>query len=161
MRLFPHFATLLLLCALVPAATALAQDTGGGAQPQVVEPRAGEALPQTTPATPAGPTGPDAPVSSGAVTGPTGPTGAGGATTGETGPQEAAGADDGGDDTWLLITAIVLGALVLAIVLTRLLWRWRGWDPRWLRRWRHANAEAGWRLSLGWAEFRDFLRLGR
>jgi len=41
------------------------------------------------------------------------------------------------------------------------LWQWRGWDPRWLRRWRHASAEAGWRLSLGWAEFRDFVRLGR
>ena len=26
---------------------------------------------------------------------------------------------------------------------------------------RHASAEAGWRLSLGWAEFRDFVRIGR
>ena len=30
-----------------------------------------------------------------------------------------------------------------------------------LRRGARFNAEAGWRLSLGWAEFRDFLRLGR
>ncbi len=30
-----------------------------------------------------------------------------------------------------------------------------------MRRWRHATAEAGWHLGLGWAEFRDFLHLGR
>lgn len=154
-----------LLCALAPGTAALAQDTGkDAAQPQVVEPKAGEAVPPTTSA-PAGPTGPDAPVTSdvgpGAATGPTGPTGPAGATTGTTGPQEAAAAKDGGGDSWLLITVIALGAAILTILLIRLLWRWRGSDPRWLRRWRHANAEAGWRLSLAWAEFRDFLRLGR
>lgn len=165
MRLLSLIAMTLVLLALAPGTAALAQDTGkNGAQPQVVEPKAGEAVPQTQTTAPGGPTGPDTPVTSqGAVTGPTGPTGPGSATTGTTGPQEAAAAKDGGgsDDTWLLITAIALGGLLLAILLVRLLWRWRGWDPRWLRRWRHANAEAGWRLSLGWAEFRDFLRLGR
>ncbi len=55
--------------------------------------------------------------------------------------------------------------MLLVILLTLLtLWilsRWRGWDPRWMRRWRHSVAESGWRISLGWAEFRDFLHLGR
>ena len=162
-RRFAALVLALLLCALGPGTLALAQETGkDGQQPQVVEPKAGEAVPPPTTTAPGGPTGPDAPVTSqGAVTGPTGPTGPGGATTGETGQQGAAAKNGGSDDTWLLITAIVLGALALTIILIRLLWRWRGWDPRWLRRWRHANAEAGWRLSLGWAEFRDFLRLGR
>ena len=104
MRLPTLLATTLVLLAPTPGTAAFAQDTGkNGKQPQVVEPKAGEAVPQTTTS---GPTGPDAPVTSqGAVTGPTGPTGPAGATTGTTGPQEAAAAkDDGGsDDTWLLI----------------------------------------------------------
>ncbi len=57
--------------------------------------------------------------------------------------------------------AIVLLAIILFVARDACSWRWRGWDPRWLRRWRHASAEAGWRLSLGWAEFRDFVRIGR
>lgn len=73
----------------------------------------------------------------------------------------AAKQDQGGKVSWLAIAAIALGALLLGIIITLLLWRVRGWDPRWLKRWRHAVAEAGWRLSLGWAEFRDFVRLGR
>jgi len=167
MRRLPLLTLILIACALVPAGTALSQDeTKKKAKPQVVEPKVGEAVPPTTTPAPSGPTGPDTPATSdvapGAVTGPSGPTGQAGATTGAGGPQELAGTgkvDDG--DEWLLIAAIVLGALLLAILIMRALWRWRGWDPRWRRRWRHANAEAGWRLSLSWAEFRDFLRLGR
>ena len=76
-------------------------------------------------------------------------------------PAQPAAKNDGGKVSWLAIAAIALGALLLGIIVTLLLWRVRGWDPRWLKRWRHAVAEAGWRLSLGWAEFRDFVRLGR
>jgi hypothetical protein len=39
--------------------------------------------------------------------------------------------------------------------------RWWAWEPRCLVRWRHATAEAGWRTSAAWAEFRDWVRLGR
>ena len=39
--------------------------------------------------------------------------------------------------------------------------RWWAWEPHWLARWRHATAEAGWRASAAWAEFTDWLRLGR
>jgi hypothetical protein len=132
------------------------------AQPQVVEPTPGEAV--TPPAGATGPaTGGVPPVG---ATGPTNATGSTGA-TGPTGAKTVVAVTDesttGGsnDDTGLLIGAIVLGAILLAALVMFLLWRVRGWDPRWRRRWRHANAEAAWRLSLGWAEFRDFMRLGR
>jgi hypothetical protein len=145
----------LLTLALVPGGIAHAQ-TGS---PQVVEPKPGEAIPQTTPSTQSGVTGPDAPVTSGA-TGVTGQAGNAQGTTGAAGAKDAAAQDSSNDDA-LLIAAIALGALLLFILIVTLLWRVRGWNPRWLRRWRHANAEAAWRLGLGWEEFRDFLRLGR
>ena len=144
----------LFALALLPGGLAHAQT---GASPQVVEPKPGEAIPQTTPAPQSGVTGPDAPVTSGA-TGPTGATAQG--TTGVAGAQEAA-SKDSSDDDLLLIAAIVVGAMLLVLLIIALLWRWRGWNPLWARRWRHANAEAAWRLGLGWDEFRDFLRLGR
>jgi hypothetical protein len=61
----------------------------------------------------------------------------------------------------LVIGAIALGALLL---LTLLLWGWwrlRGWDPDWAARARHSWREAGYRVSSTWAEFTDWLRLGR
>ena len=54
------------------------------------------------------------------------------------------------------------GRRVLVMLLA--LWafaRWWAWEPRWLVRWRHATAEAGWRASAAWAEFTDWLRFGR
>lgn len=39
--------------------------------------------------------------------------------------------------------------------------RWFAFEPPWLVRSRHATAEAGWRTSAAWAEFTDWLRLGR
>ena len=36
--------------------------------------------------------------------------------------------------------------------------RWWAYHPPWLVRSRHATAEAGWRTSAAWAEFRDWLR---
>lgn len=63
-------------------------------------------------------------------------------------------------------TSAALGAIALALLLLALLllWafaRWWAWEPRWLVRGRHAAGEAGWRASAAWAEFTDWLRLGR
>jgi hypothetical protein len=55
----------------------------------------------------------------------------------------------------------VLGALLLAAALAIAAARWWAYDPPWLARSRHATAEAGWRTSAAWAEFRDWLRIGR
>ncbi|MBJ7343623.1 MAG: hypothetical protein JHC46_08560 [Solirubrobacteraceae bacterium] len=62
---------------------------------------------------------------------------------------------------WLTIGLIALGVVLLGVLIVVLLWRIRGWDPRWLKRWRHSTAEAGWRVGLNGAEIRDFIRLGR
>jgi hypothetical protein len=56
---------------------------------------------------------------------------------------------------------IVAGAILLAALALWGFARWWAWQPPWLDRWRHATAEAGWRASAAWAEFTDWLRLGR
>jgi len=56
---------------------------------------------------------------------------------------------------------VVLGALVVGLLALWLIARWWAWEPRWAVRWRHASGEAGWRASAAWAEFTDWLRLGR
>lgn len=61
----------------------------------------------------------------------------------------------------LVIGAIALGALLLLALLTWGWWRLRGWDPDWAARARHSWREAGYRVSSTWAEFTDWLRLGR
>ena len=49
--------------------------------------------------------------------------------------------------------AAVLGLLgAIAAV-----WRWRGWNPRWAVRWRHAWGEAGYRTNGSAADFDDWL----
>jgi len=53
---------------------------------------------------------------------------------------------------WLLLA---LGGLGYALA------RWLAWEPRWAGGTRHAVGEAGWRASALWAEFTDWLRLGR
>jgi hypothetical protein len=62
-------------------------------------------------------------------------------------------------------TAVVLlAALGLVLLLAALAWgaaRWWAYEPLWWVRWRHATAEAGWRTSATYAEFKDWLRLGR
>jgi hypothetical protein len=60
-----------------------------------------------------------------------------------------------------LIALAVIGALMALAALLYWLARWWAWEPRWLVRARHAGAEAGWRASGSWAEFRDWVRLGR
>jgi hypothetical protein len=68
----------------------------------------------------------------------------------------SAAADDGP-----ALALIVAGAFVLMLLVLWAAARWWAWEPRWLVRWRHATAEAGWRASAAWAEFTDWLRFGR
>lgn len=59
------------------------------------------------------------------------------------------------------IALIVAGGfVVLALGLWLVAW-WSAWAPDWLARWRHSVGEASWRTSATWAEFTDWLRLGR
>jgi hypothetical protein len=67
-------------------------------------------------------------------------------------------ADDGRE---VPLGLIVAGAILLAALALWGFARWWAWEPPWLARWRHATAEAGWRASAAWAEFTDWLRLGR
>jgi hypothetical protein len=65
------------------------------------------------------------------------------------------------DTRWLVAGAIAIGGLLLLLLL---LWGWarlRGWDSQWAARARHAWGEAGYRVTSTWAEFTDWLRLGR
>ncbi len=170
-RRLPAAILVAVVSLLLVATVAFAQTSGGtsGAEtgtgttpaPTAVEPQAGEAAPpepgQTTTA--------ETPAQTTTSTTTTTPgTGGGIAVEGSTvtaggAPGGARGGD--GSVSWLTIAAIALAGLILFVIAVLILWRWSGWDPRWLRRWRHASAEAGWRLSLGWAEFRDFVRMGR
>jgi cobalamin biosynthesis Mg chelatase CobN len=59
------------------------------------------------------------------------------------------------------LALIVVGALLVMLLALWAFARWWAWEPRWLVRWRHATAEAGWRASAAWAEFTDWLRFGR
>ena len=59
------------------------------------------------------------------------------------------------------LALIVVGALLAMLLALWAFARWWAWEPHWLGRWRHATAEAGWRASAAWAEFTDWLRLGR
>jgi hypothetical protein len=60
-----------------------------------------------------------------------------------------------------LVALAIIGALIALAALLYGLARWWAWEPNWLVRWRHAGAEAGWRASGSWAEFMDWVRLGR
>jgi hypothetical protein len=55
----------------------------------------------------------------------------------------------------LLTALMALGGLLAGAA------RWLAWEPDWADRMRHAAGEAGWRASSTWAEFSDFVRLGR
>ena len=59
------------------------------------------------------------------------------------------------------VALIVVAALLVMLLALWAFARWWAWEPHWLARWRHATAEAGWRASAAWAEFTDWLRLGR
>ena len=60
--------------------------------------------------------------------------------------------------------AIVVALIGGLVALGGLLYgyaHWRGWDPAWAQSTRHAIGEAGARTSATWAEFVDWVRLGR
>ena len=59
------------------------------------------------------------------------------------------------------LVLVVLGAIALAVIVLWAFALWWAAEPPWLVRWRHATGEAGWRASAAWAEFTDWLRLGR
>ena len=59
------------------------------------------------------------------------------------------------------LALIVVAALLVMLIALWAFARWWAWEPHWLARWRHAIAEAGWRASAAWAEFTDWLRIGR
>jgi hypothetical protein len=64
----------------------------------------------------------------------------------------------------LSTAGIVLVALGAAVALGCLAWaaaRTAALEPRWTLSLRHALAEAGCRASATWAEFSDWVRLGR
>lgn len=60
-----------------------------------------------------------------------------------------------------LILLAAVGALLLAVGVAWAVAHWWAYEPPWVLRTRHATAEAGWRTSAAWAEFCDWLRLGR
>jgi hypothetical protein len=60
----------------------------------------------------------------------------------------------------LIALAVLAGLLAIGTMVFGVA-RWRGWEPAWADRFRHAAGEAGWRASSTWAEFTDFVRLGR
>jgi len=60
--------------------------------------------------------------------------------------------------------AIAIAAIATLLVLACLGWalaRRRAFEPHWMLSLRHAMAEAGFRASATWAEFGDWVRLGR
>ena len=63
-------------------------------------------------------------------------------------------------DAAIVVIALIGGLLVAGGLLYALAHR-RAWDPAWARSSRHAVGEAGARASATWAEFVDWVRLGR
>jgi hypothetical protein len=59
------------------------------------------------------------------------------------------------------VALAVIGALVVLACLAWAVSRLLTFEPRWLLSLRHAGAEAGFRASATWAEFSDWVRLGR
>jgi hypothetical protein len=65
--------------------------------------------------------------------------------------------------THLSTGAIVLAAIAALVVLACAAWafaRSRAYEPQWMLSLSHSMAEAGFRVSATWAEFRDWARLG-
>jgi hypothetical protein len=60
----------------------------------------------------------------------------------------------------LIGLAVLAGLLALAGLAVGLA-GWRGWEPPWALRARHALGEAGWRAGNTWSEFADWVRQAR
>ena len=71
-----------------------------------------------------------------------------------------AAAHSAGISTGALIIAIVAGVVALACAAWALA-RASAFEPHWALTARHSLAEAGHRASATWAEFSDWVRLGR
>lgn len=70
----------------------------------------------------------------------------------------------GGGSKRLTSAEIALAALAALLALCALAWgvaRMQAYEPRWSQSLRHALAEGGFRVSATWAEFTDWVRLGR
>jgi hypothetical protein len=144
-------AVLLAGALAVPAGVAGAQDPTTSV-PAPVAPGATTTEPAATPTAPGATTTAPAPTATvpPATTAP--PTAAPQAAR-DTGP-------DAGDRAAVLLLVVFGGLFLLGAVLWMLA-RWQAWDPPFLARWRHATGEAGWRAGNAWAEFTDWLRIGR
>ncbi|HWI21054.1 MAG TPA: hypothetical protein VNT22_00410 [Baekduia sp.] len=64
-------------------------------------------------------------------------------------------------DTPALVVIATIGGLALVALLVWVVLKFFGLRPRWLLSARHAFAEVGWRASLAWADFSDWLRTAR
>src|SRR3954451_2135032 len=69
--------------------------------------------------------------------------------------------DGGGDVPAPLVGLAALLGMALVAGLLWALARFGPWEPAWALRLRHATGEAGWRAGATWADFTDWLRLGR
>jgi len=144
-----------------PTGNSQAAGIGGAGAPPETTTTPGAA---TTPATPTAPATTPSPTTAPPTTTPTtiAPPATAPATTAPAVPSPSGGSSGGGSDrTPLAITAIAIGALLLAGLGLWALARTRGWESPRLARARHAWGEAGFRTSGVWAEFTDWLRLGR
>jgi hypothetical protein len=130
-----------------PATTAPAQTSA----PTTPATTPGATAPATTPGATAPATTP--PATAPATTPP--------AQTTSTAPAAAEPTVRSGDDRAAVILLLMVGALVLLGLALWAVAQWQAWEPDWLARWRHAAGEAGWRAGNAWAEFTDWLRLGR
>jgi hypothetical protein len=66
----------------------------------------------------------------------------------------------GGAPAAIIALAVLAGLLAVAAGIWGLA-RWRGWDPPWVQYVSHAVSEAGVQAEATWAEFSDWVRLGR
>jgi hypothetical protein len=146
------------------ALQAAAEQRAGGACKKRPGPAA--AAPASTPGTPAAPSpgaaAPGAPGASAATPAPAPDLEPAKAATDRAISRTAASAR--GSDAGPPAPVVALAVLAALLGLGGLgygLARWLAWDPAWARGARHAMGEAGWRASASWAEFADWLRLGR
>jgi hypothetical protein len=146
-----RFIAALLVCAMaVPAVAADAQEPTTSAPAPTAVPGTTTADPgAATTAPPATATAPPATATAPSAT-----------TTAAPAPAARDTGPDAGDRAAVLLLVVFGGLFVLAAVLWALA-RWQAWDPPFMARWRHAGGEAGWRAGNAWAEFTDWLRIGR
>lgn len=60
----------------------------------------------------------------------------------------------------IVVMAVLAAAAGIALAIGAIA-RSRGWEPDWVVRWRHACAEAWYRIGAGWSDFGEWIRLRR